>query len=37
MNFDLTEEQRVMVQIVKDFLTKEIAPNLKEKSLTENW
>ena len=31
MNFDLTEEQRVMVQIVKDFLTKEIAPNLKRE------
>lgn len=31
MNFDLTEEQRVMVQIVKDFATKEIAPNLRKE------
>src|SRR4030042_6508585 len=31
MNFDLTEEQKIMVQAVKDFTTKEIAPNLKKE------
>src|SRR5512136_1241544 len=31
MNFDLTEEQKIMVQAVKDFATKEIAANLKKE------
>lgn len=31
MNFDLTEEQKVMAQIVNDFARKEILPNLKKE------
>lgn len=31
MNFDLNEEQRIMVQTVSDFATKEILPNSKKE------